>query len=319
MGVIATLPAGTDPNNNAVANVEYRVSGAGDYSAGFPLTRTAPTQFVGSLFWLTPGTAYDVRVRYVDPDGAPLDSGWAGATASTRAEITIPSPARTLAVAPNGSGTACSATTPCALSQALSQAQAGDELLLAAGSYYAGGFTVSKSGTAAAPIVIRGQSGAILSFKFNSSDGDSGSIYLFHNTVDAQRASSDGLAIQSPSTWVRVMARNNIWAGTRYAIANNLDPLPPLDMDYDDLWGPNSNDLVYWQGLSNRHLAFGNVFSATGQESHALNVTPGFVAPDTADFTLSSSSQLVDRGCRIPGINDGFVGAGPDIGAVESH
>ena len=603
MGVIATLPTGADPNNNAVANVEYRVSGTGDYSPGFALTRTGPTQFVGSLFWLTPGTSYDVRVRYVDPDGAPLDTGWAGATAATRAEITLPSPTRTLAVAPGGSGTACSAATPCPLSQAVGQAQAGDEVLLAAGTYYEGSFSVSKSGTAAAPIVIRGTSGAILdgadpssftwtsgtggvfsttvnqpdphlvlaqgqrlypysdlasvtslaasntpgffangtsvtvhlagdadptnaslqvsrynsaltitgsfvyvlnltfqnyglgqyakaiyirdgsdnlvkgcrfitndlgiglkgnthrnviednefsdtiagwtwedvkaegnletggvrfyspddgrgtvirrnkfhdffdglgicpnessavtnetdfyenqsynngddgvetdgrcanvrlwknvfhdtlsgislapvidgpiycmrnriyligaghsdanysglSFKFNSSDGDSGTIYLFHNTVDAQRASNDGLSIQSPSTWVRVMARNNIWAGTRYAIANNLDPLPPLDLDYDDLWGPTSSDLVYWQGLANRHLAFSGVFAATGQENHAISATPGFVAPDTADFTLSSSSQLVDRGCRIPGINDGFIGAAPDIGAIESH
>jgi|GEM_PF-1068003 len=603
MGVIATLPSGADPNNNAVANVEYRVSGSGDYSPGFALTRTAPAQFVGSLFWLTPGTSYDVRVRYVDPDGAPLDAGWAGASASTRTEITIPSPVRTLAVAPNGSGTACSNATPCALSQALSQAQAGDEVLLAAGTYHAGSLTVSRSGTVTAPIVIRGTTGAILdgadpesftwtpgaggvfsttvnqpdphlvlaqgqrlypyadlasvtslaatntpgfyadgtsvavhlagdadptnaslrvsryntaltitgsyvyvlnltfqnyglgdyakaiyirdgndnlikgcrfitndlgiglkgntnrnvaednefsdtisgwtwedvkaegnletgglrfyspdagrgnvirrnefhgffdglgicpeessavtnetdfyenqtydngddgvetdgrcanvrlwknvihdtlsgislapvidgpiyclrnrmyllgaghseagysglSFKFNSGDGSSGSIYLFHNTVDAQRASNNGLSIQSPSNWVLLMTRNNIWAGTQYAIANHLDPLPPLDMDCDDLWGPNSNDLVYWQGLSNRHLAFGSVFAATGQENHALNAAPGFVAPDTGDFTLSPSSPLIDRGCRIPGVNDGYSGAGPDIGAIESH
>jgi len=603
MGVIATLPTSADPNNNAVANVEYRASSSGDYSPGFALTRTGPTQFVGSLFWLTPGTSYDVRVRYVDPDGAPLDNGWASASASTRAETTIPSAARTLTVAPSGSGTACSGATPCSLSQGLSQAQAGDEVLLTTGTYYEGSFTLPKSGTAAAPIVIRGSTDAILdgtdpssftwtpgssgvfsttvnqpsphlvlaqgqrlypysdlasvtslaasstpgffadgtsvfvhlaggadptnasvrvsrynsaltitgsfvyvlnltfrnyglgeyakaiyihdgndnlvrgcrfitndlgvglkgdtnrnviedsefsdtiagwiwedvkaegnletggvrfyspdngrgtvirrnrfhdffdglgicpgessavtnetdfydnesysngddgvetdgrcanvrlwknafhdilsgvslapvvdgpiyclrnriyaigaghsnagysglSFKFNSSDGDSGTIYLLHNTVDAQRATNNGLTIQSPSIWDRVMARNNIWAGTQYAIANNLDPLPPLDMDYDDLWGSNSGDLVYWQGLSDRHLTFGTIFSATGQENHAINAAPGFVAPDTADFTLSSSSQLIDRGCRLPGINDGFAGAGPDIGAIESH
>lgn len=603
MGVIATLPSGADPNDNAVANVEYRISGTTDYSPGFALTRTGPAQFVGSLLWLTAGTSYDVRVRYVDSDGAPLDSAWASATGSTRAEVTIPSPTRTLTVAPSGSGTTCATTTPCSLSQALGQAQAGDEVLLTAGTYYEGSFTVSKSGTATAPIVIRGASGAVfdgadpasftwtpgasgvfstavnqpdphlilargqrlypysdlasvtslaasstpgffadgtsvtvhlaggadpssasvqvsrfnnaltitgsyvyilnltfqnyglgqyakaiyirdgndnlvkgcrfitndlgiglkgatnrnliednefsdtiagwtwedvkaegnletggvrlyspvdgrgtvirrnkfhdffdglgicpeessaatnetdfydnesydngddgvetdgrcanvrlwnnafhdtlsgvslapvvdgpvyclrnriysigaghseagysgLSFKFNSGDGDSGTIYLFHNTVDAQRASNNGLSIQSPSSWVRVVARNNIWAGTQYAIANNLDPLPPLDMDYDDLWGSDSNDLVYWQGLSNRHVAFSNVFASTGQENHAINAAPGFVAPGTGDFTLSSTSQLIDRGCRIPGINDGFVGAAPDIGAVESH
>ena len=38
-----------------------------------------------------PGASYDVRVRYSDPDGGTLDRGWATATASTRAEIVIPS------------------------------------------------------------------------------------------------------------------------------------------------------------------------------------------------------------------------------------
>ena len=102
MGVIATLPAGSDSNQNAVANLDYRMTGAADYSAGFPLTRTGPTTFIGSLFWLAPGTSYDVRVRYSNPDGGALDKGWAAATASTRAEITIPSPTRTLVVAPTG-------------------------------------------------------------------------------------------------------------------------------------------------------------------------------------------------------------------------
>jgi hypothetical protein len=162
MGVIATLPAGSDGNSNAVANVDYRVTGAADYAAGFPLTRTGATTFIGSLFWLAPGTSYDVRVRYSDPDGGTLDQGWAATTGSTRAEITIPGPTRTLLVAPTGTGSACSTAAPCALSQALGQAQAGDEVHLGAGVYHAGGFTISRSGTAAAPIVIRGEPGAIL-------------------------------------------------------------------------------------------------------------------------------------------------------------
>jgi len=162
MGVIATLPAGSDSNRNAVASVDYRVSGSLDYGAGFPLTRVAATRFVGSLFWLTPGTGYDVRVRYADPDGAPLDTGWAGATASTRNELTTPVPTRTLNVGPAGAGTACSAAAPCALSQAIGQAQAGDEVVLGAGTYTQGELTLSRSGTAAAPIVIRGAAGAIL-------------------------------------------------------------------------------------------------------------------------------------------------------------
>ena len=601
MGVIATLPAGTDANSNAVANLEYRVSGTGDYLLAFPLTRVSAASFVGSLFWLTPGTSYDVRVRYADPDGAPLDAAWAGATASTRAEISIPSPTRTLQVSPAGSGTACSAAAPCALSQAVGQAQAGDEVLLAAGTYYQGEFTISHSGTASAPLSIRGTAGAILDgsdpatftwtsqtggvfattvnrpdphlvtangarlypysdlasltalsasstpglfangtalsvhlaggasptattmavsrynyaftitgsfvfirdltfqnygqsdyakaiyirdgsdnlvqgcrfitndlgiglkgttdrnviqdnefsdtifgwtwedvkaegnletggvrfyspddgrgtvirrnkfhdffdglgicptesaavtnetdfyenqsynngddgietdgrcanvrlwsnvfhdtlsgislapvmdgpvyclrnqiylagaghsqaeytaipFKFNSSDGASGAIYLFHNTVDAQRAGNDGFKILSPGSWQLLYTRNNVWAGTLYAM-ENANPTQPLDMDYDDLWSNGSDTLVRWDGLSNTHVtSIPPLTAATGQQSHGLSAAPVFTAPATADFTPGPSSPLIDRGIYIPGINDGFAGQAPDIGAVE--
>ena len=36
------------------------------------------------------------------------------------------------------------------------------------------------------------------------------------------------------------------------------------------------------------------------------------------DFTPGPESPLIDRGLVIPGINDGFEGVAPDIGAVES-
>ena len=186
MGIIATLPAGSDANANAVANVDYRLTGATDYAAGFPLTRTGATTFVGSLFWLAPGTGYDVRVHYSDPDGAGIDKGWATATAATRAEIVIPTAKRTLSVAPAGSGNACTTAAPCALTQALGQVQPGDEVVLAAGTYYQGGLTLSRSGTAAAPIVIRTDGGAILdgadpgSFTWTA-----GSKGIFNTTVSA--------------------------------------------------------------------------------------------------------------------------------------
>jgi hypothetical protein len=51
----------------------------------------------------------------------------------------------------------------------------------------------------------------------------------------------------------------------------------------------------------------------------------GFVGPadktmrqDAPDFTLAPSSNALDRGERLPGINDGFTGAAPDLGALEA-
>jgi len=134
-----------------------------------------------------------------------------------------------------------------------------------------------------------------------------------------QRTGNDGFSIQSPGTWQIVYARNNIWAGTLHAL-ENANASQPLDMDYDDLWRSGSDYLVRWDGLTNTHLTtIPEIAAATSQESHGQSAAPAFVAPATADFTLTPSSPLIDRGVYIPGINDGYKGQAPDIGAVESQ
>ncbi|MBU1879200.1 MAG: hypothetical protein KJ734_09655, partial [Chloroflexi bacterium] len=104
MGIIVHLDAGADPDRDATATVEYRAGGA-PYRAGFPLSRVADTRFVGSLFWLTPGIAYDVRVPLSDPDGGPLDGATVTGTASTCAEVSIPAPAHSYTVSTTGNDT----------------------------------------------------------------------------------------------------------------------------------------------------------------------------------------------------------------------
>ncbi|MBN1979783.1 MAG: right-handed parallel beta-helix repeat-containing protein [Anaerolineae bacterium] len=159
MGVIATIDASDDPDGDATASVAYRVSGSGAYRQGFPLSRVESTRFVGSLFWLEPGTAYDVRVSFSDPDGGLLDGAIVPGTASTRAEIAIPAPNNSYYVSPTGGGTVCSLATPCALSYGLSQAQPGDEVVLRDGVYYQGEIDLPRSGSPGAPIVIRAYAG----------------------------------------------------------------------------------------------------------------------------------------------------------------
>lgn len=159
MGVIVTLNAGEDPDQDAIASLSYRVAGEGNYRQGFPLSRVAGNRFVGSIFNLTPGTSYDVRVTFSDPDVAPLNGVISDSAALTRAEISLPSPTKTYHVTPTGSGTTCTSASPCALSTAISQAQAGQEIVLHGGVYYQGGLSLPRSGTASAPIVIRGNPG----------------------------------------------------------------------------------------------------------------------------------------------------------------
>jgi len=596
MGIIVTIADSDDPDRDAVAGVEYRTSGSGTWRQGWPLSRVSDTSFVGSLFWLEPGTAYDVRVTFTDPDGV-LNSTSVQASASTRAEIAIPASGHSYYVSPSGSGGACSQASPCALAEGLSQAQAGEEVVLRGGVYYQGEMDMPRSGTSGVPIVIRSypgetavldgadpatfvwtaQGGGVYSaqvnvasphlvvangarlypyqtladlqnlvwgipgfyadgttlyvrlagnadpnaatmlvarynhaftveqdfiyfldltfrhygqgsyakaiyfnnagdnlvqgctfavndlgigikrdshrnviqdnvfydtdfdwpwaavkggssletggirfydpaigrgtvirrntfhdyfdglgvcpastagatnetdvyenlvynigddgietdgqcsnvriwgntfhdvlmgislapvytgpvyairnliyrtgvgnndytgspFKFNSGYAMSGPMYLFHNTADAALPGNNGLYVKAPGTWSLIYARNNIWAGTAYAI-ENYNASQPIDLDYDEVWNDNSGDLVRWDGV--RYAALAAFSAATGQEPHGFSVAPGFADSASGDYGLDSGSDLVDAGVLIPGINDDYAGSAPDIGAFE--
>ncbi len=152
-------------------------------------------------------------------------------------------------------------------------------------------------------------------FKFNSGYDQSGPMYLFHNTSDAALPDNNGLYIKAPGTWDLIYARNNIWSGTTYAL-NSYNTGQPVDLDYDDLWTSSGGDLVRWDGT--RYATLTNFSDATGQEPHGFNVIPGFTNVAAGDYTLNTGSDLIDHGLAIPGINDDYIGAAPDIGAFES-
>ena len=158
MGIIAPIGSVDDGDGDAMAHVEYRVSNSDSYRQGFPLSRVAETRFVGSLFFLKPGTCYDVRVTFTDPDRGPLDGTVADGAACTRPELTIPSARHSYHVSPSGSGTACTALAPCSLTAGLTRAEPGDEVLLRRGVYYQGEIVLPRSGAPGAPIVIRSHS-----------------------------------------------------------------------------------------------------------------------------------------------------------------
>jgi hypothetical protein len=142
-------------------------------------------------------------------------------------------------------------------------------------------------------------------------------MYLFHTTGDAVAAGNNSLFIRSPGSWTRITARNNIWSATEYAVYN-ANTSQPLDLDYDDLYTTMAGELAWWEGLPDRHLnTLAELQTATGREPNGLNVVPGFRDPAAGDYTLAGGSGAIDRGILIPGINDDFSGAAPDIGAFE--
>lgn len=158
LGVIVEIPGASDPDEDATAVLSYAPAG-GILQAGFPLTRVSSERFVCSLFWLQPGTSYDVRVDFVDPDADPIDGVILQGSQSTRPALTIPEPLHVLVVSPVGSGTACTDAVPCDLSEALSRVQPGSQILMKGGVYYHGGLTFPASGQPDHPIVIRSAPG----------------------------------------------------------------------------------------------------------------------------------------------------------------
>jgi hypothetical protein len=132
--------------------MQFRVTGTQTWQNALPLFRVHPEtvagytvapQFAGTIFDLRPGTTYDIQLHAVDPDG--LNQTWT-LTATTRKVPGDPATPRIVNV--NSSGT---------LASALNAAQAGDIITLANG-VYPGTFQISKAGTPANPIVIRGAS-----------------------------------------------------------------------------------------------------------------------------------------------------------------
>ena len=159
MSLGVQLPITGDDNYNATVTLRYRKSGAVTWRTGQPLYRvhpesivgwTATPQFAGSIIDLRPNTQYEIELHAVDPDGGVNQTFTL--TAATRPVPGDPATPRVVNVS-STSG----------LSAALATAQPGDVITIANG-VYTGNFEMGASGTAANPIVIRGESldGAIL-------------------------------------------------------------------------------------------------------------------------------------------------------------
>ncbi len=156
-------------------------------------------------------------------------------------------------------------------------------------------------------------------FKFNSGYDPSGPMFLYHNTGIAATEDRNSLTLWEPGDWKMVFSRNNIWSATAYVLAN-YNTRQPLDMDYDNLYTSRTGELVWWEGLGDDgHLrTLAEFQSATGLERHGINALPGFKNPGAGDFSLSQDSALINKGIYIPGINEGYSGAAPDMGAFEA-
>jgi hypothetical protein len=139
-------------------------------------------------------------------------------------------------------------------------------------------------------------------------------VFMYHNTCYTDIPEQSAFVFKQYSKWNNVISRNNIYAGTKYAMESR--PLPnPVDFDYDNLYTTHNTIYAEWHNTDYDTLE--ELSAATGQETNGFSVDPNFVGAINGDYRLNSDSELIDKGIIIHGINDEYGGIAPDIGAYE--
>lgn len=133
--------------------VEFRVAGTAAWQSALPLVRVdynGSNMLAGSMLFLSPNAAYEIRLTLADPDG--------GATTQSVAVVTRPVPVmpvsgRRFHVVPgSGGGNGSSASPFRGISAAEAVARPGDIFLVHAGSY-GGRITFTRPGTSTGYVV----------------------------------------------------------------------------------------------------------------------------------------------------------------------
>ncbi len=145
------------------------------------------------------------------------------------------------------------------------------------------------------------------------SNDSSGRVWIFHNTGFTDLP--DQNAINVSGHFENMVWRNNVFRGTRYAFEMSR-PAGPNDLDWNDWFTTRGAPVVKWSDV--RHDTVAAWCAATGLECHGHDADPGLADPAAGDLSLTADSPNVDRGVRLFGINDAFLGAAPDLGYLES-
>lgn len=142
-----------------------------------------------------------------------------------------------------------------------------------------------------------------------------GIVLLYHNTCwsNAPKVSAMSLITSIRNT----LMRNNIFQGNAYAFESVQKGSRNNSWNYNNWHStrPPNSFVFRWENLNYRSISL--LCAGTGMECDGHDKPPGLVNPTAGDFRLLPGSPNIERGVRIPGINDRFNGKSPDIGALE--
>jgi hypothetical protein len=149
-------------------------------------------------------------------------------------------------------------------------------------------------------------------FKFSISS--TGETWIAHNTISSDVSGSPAVHPSGPYSNMRFV--NNILVGRGSASVSDDAGESVSGNTFDsDLLFTDYAALFRWKGTNYTSLTA--LRSGTGFETAGRSGDPRFVSPATGDYRLQTGSPAIDVAVRLPGINDVYSGAAPDIGAWE--
>lgn len=169
---------------------------------------------------------------------------------------------------------------------------------------------------------------------FKLQRGSVGDVGL-HNTAIK---SGDAFSVNTTDVFERSYFRNNLFLGGPGGVFNGYDSgsgqvmtlpsaAPSCSFDYDGYGAIGASSFSGEVGATS--FASLAEMNALTSEVHGVQVdlsvfaanialpSDPFGAPAVPSFTLADGGGAIDRGTPLSGINDGWSGAAPDLGAIE--
>jgi hypothetical protein len=147
---------------------------------------------------------------------------------------------------------------------------------------------------------------------FKHSLTSTGMAFVAHNSVASRHAGAAG--VWPSGSWSNVAFRNNILTGNGRPAVNDDAGESQTGITFNgDLLSATGGTLFRWKGTAYATLTA--LRSATGFEALGRSGDPLFMA--VSDLRLRAGSPAIDAAIVLPGVNDRFMGAAPDIGFWE--